>query len=301
MRMLSLALVGILAVAYADSNHTRSARSPFDGPQHTEKFLFAVAKKRIADQKRGAATFVNTDMFPGVVDGISDSTIVIVVMVHSRHEYFKNFLDSLRDVKDIGKHILIISQDYISNELENLISTIDFVVYAQIFCPASTQLNEGKFPGDIECTGINPSNGKKICVRNGAFPAPKHHWWWKGNYVFDGIPQLKAFNGYVLMLEEDYIVLPDLLHVIPVSAKAGYELCPTCSLMIIGAHSSSIDYSVTSSVNARNHKENIGMVMNRRFWTKLKACKKDFCEYDDYNWDWTLIVSGHKATWGCSV
>lgn len=33
------------------------------------------------------------------------------------------------------------------------------------------------------------------------------------NYVFEGIAQLRNYNGFVLLLEEDHFVSPDFLHV----------------------------------------------------------------------------------------
>lgn len=35
-------------------------------------------------------------------------------------------------------------------------------------------------------------------------------------------------------------------------------------------------------------KHNMGMTLNREQWNKIKACSSQFCQYDDYNWDWSL-------------
>jgi len=35
-------------------------------------------------------------------------------------------------------------------------------------------------------------------------------------------------------------------------------------------------------------KHNMGMAFNRDLWSKISACSKQFCQYDDYNWDWSL-------------
>ncbi|VDK68176.1 unnamed protein product [Cylicostephanus goldi] len=43
----------------------------------------------------------------------------------------------------------------------------------------------------------------------------KHHWWWKMNFVFDGIFDRYALTEpWVLLLEEDHFVAPDALHVL---------------------------------------------------------------------------------------
>lgn len=35
-------------------------------------------------------------------------------------------------------------------------------------------------------------------------------------------------------------------------------------------------------------KHNMGMALNRDTWIKVKSCAKHFCDYDDYNYDWSL-------------
>jgi len=35
-------------------------------------------------------------------------------------------------------------------------------------------------------------------------------------------------------------------------------------------------------------KHNMGMAFTRNTWVKMKRCSNQFCEYDDYNWDWSL-------------
>lgn len=69
-----------------------------DEPNHSESYLFAMVKRRIHEQNKGLIAFKNTDKYPGVLEQMDDSTIVIVVMVHARHDYLKNFLDSLKEV-----------------------------------------------------------------------------------------------------------------------------------------------------------------------------------------------------------
>jgi len=62
---------------------------------------------------------------------LTQESVVIVVQVHDRLEYLKLLLDSLRDVRNIEKSLLIISHDVFSTELNNLVSTVDF-------CPVSS-------------------------------------------------------------------------------------------------------------------------------------------------------------------
>ena len=35
-------------------------------------------------------------------------------------------------------------------------------------------------------------------------------------------------------------------------------------------------------------KHNMGMAFSRDLWRKIHGCKDLFCNFDDYNWDWSL-------------
>ena len=35
-------------------------------------------------------------------------------------------------------------------------------------------------------------------------------------------------------------------------------------------------------------KHNMGMAFTRVLWRKIHGCREYFCNYDDYNWDWSL-------------
>lgn len=42
-------------------------------------------------------------------------------------------------------------------------------------------------------------------------------------------------------------------------------------------------------------KHNMGMAFNRATWSEIKACAKHFCDYDDYNYDWSLQRLNHQC------
>lgn len=42
-------------------------------------------------------------------------------------------------------------------------------------------------------------------------------------------------------------------------------------------------------------KHNMGFAFNRRTWMNIKKCAKQFCTYDDYNWDWTLLYISEQC------
>ena len=42
-------------------------------------------------------------------------------------------------------------------------------------------------------------------------------------------------------------------------------------------------------------KHNMGFGMNRATWNKVKACTREFCTFDDYNWDWSLCFLSKRC------
>ncbi|XP_055628301.1 alpha-1,6-mannosyl-glycoprotein 2-beta-N-acetylglucosaminyltransferase isoform X1 [Toxorhynchites rutilus septentrionalis] len=58
----------------------------------------------------------------------------------------------------------------------------------------------------------------------------------------------------------------------------GYQVLPTL-------------YSIYQKVEVTpwiSSKHNMGMAFNRTTWHEITRCALHFCEYDDYNWDWSL-------------
>lgn len=71
-----------------------------------------------------------------------------------------------------------------------------------------------------------------------------------------------------------------------------FSTCPECDLLTLGNYAKSVDYEK----NGRkvevgkwiSSKHNMGMAFDRETWNKVMTCAKQFCAYDDYNWDWSL-------------
>lgn len=74
----------------------------------------------------------NLDRFDLVV---SESTIVIVVQVHNRPAYLRHLVRSLSRARNIEKTLVIFSHDFYSDELNKIVTSIDFcpVRFSQIF------------------------------------------------------------------------------------------------------------------------------------------------------------------------
>jgi len=232
---------------------------------------------------------------------------VIAVQVHSRLDFFKQLLESLKLARGIEKVTLVISMDKYSEEAMKLIQTIDFCRYITIFFPFSMQLYPDSFPGEHprDCprdvtkvkavkTGCNNALHPDAYghYREVKFVQIKHHWYWKLHMLFNGIHCLHDKDNLVLLLEEDYYVLPDVLHVMDLTVAAAERDCPECKAISLGNYEPNTDYKVQSG-NARaggwhSSKHNIGMVVTRKYYDVIAGASDEFCEYDDYNWDWTL-------------
>jgi len=42
-------------------------------------------------------------------------------------------------------------------------------------------------------------------------------------------------------------------------------------------------------------KHNMGMALTRQEWDKITKCSRMFCQFDDYNWDWSLQHISHHC------
>lgn len=61
---------------------------------------------------------------------LDSESLVIVIQTHDRAEYLRILLNSMRNIRDIEKSLLIVSHDVYSNELNAIIEAVDF-------CPVS--------------------------------------------------------------------------------------------------------------------------------------------------------------------
>ncbi|XP_046658270.1 alpha-1,6-mannosyl-glycoprotein 2-beta-N-acetylglucosaminyltransferase-like [Homalodisca vitripennis] len=252
-------------------------------------------------QLRNTINYINTMQEIKNFDGnITDRTIILVIQVHKRIAYLRGLIESLRSVEDISSVILIFSHDYFDEEINKLVNSIDFAPVMQIFLPFSIQLYPNEFPGlspndcpwnlsvekakQLDCQGAqNPDQYGHY--RQGEVTQIKHHWWWKINRVFDQLRVTDNFNGFVLFLEEDYYVAPDILHTLRLMVNFAAVNCPSCNSFHLGTFTRSMSYQEHASKVSGGEWNNLGLSFNRSFWQILKACSPTFCTFDDYNWD----------------
>ncbi|KAK7069114.1 Alpha-1,6-mannosyl-glycoprotein 2-beta-N-acetylglucosaminyltransferase, partial [Halocaridina rubra] len=128
--------------------------------------------------------------------------------------------------------------------------------------------------------------------REASFTQIKHHWWWKIHRVFNELRITQNnYTGSVVFLEEDHYILPDLLHVLTMLKKEKRAKCPTCQVIALGNYNKMSPNVYKNNVEKGDWwvtKHNLGFVLDVRAWKELMKCRPQFCQFDDYNWDWTL-------------
>lgn len=246
---------------------------------------------------------LNEDIF----GPLQNDSVIIVVQVHKRITYLRHLIVSLAQAKDISRTLLVFSHDHFDDDINDLVQSIDFCKVMQIFYPFSIQTHPSEFPGADP--GDCPRDIKKEQAllrkcnnalhpdlyghyREAKFTQTKHHWWWKANRVFDQLEVTKYHTGLVVFLEEDHYVAEDFLYILELMQQKSNELCQKCNILSLGTYLKTFNYytynkkvEVTPWVSS---KHNMGMAFNRTTWHDITRCARHFCEYDDYNWDWSL-------------
>ncbi|RWS24636.1 Alpha-1:6-mannosyl-glycoprotein 2-beta-N-acetylglucosaminyltransferase-like protein [Leptotrombidium deliense] len=259
--------------------------------------------KESIEIKNREQIILNSDKF----GSLRANDTIIVIQVHNRIQYLTFLIESLKLTVGIEKALLIFSHDVFDLRLNNLIESIDFCKVLQIFYPYSLQVFTNTFPGpDVKDCPRNIDKQQALLMKciNAEFPdtyghyrearytQTKHHWFWKINHIFDYLNVTNGHTGFILFLEEDHYAAPDMLHVLHLMISNKLMLCETCDVFTLGSYTKSFNYALNANKveiqKWSSSKHNMGFAFNRNSWNKVKSCAKKFCEYDDYNWDWSL-------------
>lgn len=76
------------------------------------------------------------------------------------------------------------------------------------------------------------------------------------------------------------------------------EACPECNLGSIGTYKQLISantYDVMDVSPWITSEHNMGMFFNKTTWNKVRSCSNFFCEYDEYNYDFSLQNINQKC------
>jgi alpha-1,6-mannosyl-glycoprotein beta-1,2-N-acetylglucosaminyltransferase len=254
---------------------------------------------------------INTNLY----GGIENIGIVLVIQVHDRFDYLKLLVDSLKNVKGIEKALLVFSHDFFSEDINNLVQRIRFCQVVQIYYPYPMQIFHNRFPGadpndcpekikKQEAEASNCNNWKTPDsygnYRKAQLSQIKLHWWWKMNYVMDGIIVRYNITAQVLLLEEDHMVTPDIFHVLQKITEIKLKTeNPENHVISLGLFSRNYNFyqrDVTKiGIQTFYGKHNTGIVLDYGQWRAWSKCSNMFCTYDDYNWDWSLIHMSYEC------
>ncbi|CDW57712.1 UDP GlcNAc:a 6 D mannoside [Trichuris trichiura] len=221
---------------------------------------------------------------------------IIVVQVHDRVDYLKELVHSLEHVRNIGDALLVFSHDVYSTKINSIVEAIKFCRTVQLLYPLRLELFKN-FPNgnDGSCSqAINNNSCRKGQLRSSkvaSLAQIKHHWWWKAIQVFEHIVPQSDYDGWVLFLEEDNYVSPDLLNILDKIIANKKSICEACEFLVLGNYKVLTEFLSPAQVEVVqwfSSQHNLGLAFKKSLWMEIKKHAKTFCTYNDYNWDWTL-------------
>ncbi|PIN16690.1 N-acetylglucosaminyltransferase [Handroanthus impetiginosus] len=239
----------------------------------------------------------NLDLYPK----LAKDHIVIVLYVHNRPQYLQIVVNSLSQVAGISETLLIVSHDGYFEEMNKIVKSIKFCQVKQIFAPYSPHIFANGFPGvsPFDCKGKDdPDKMKCIGTRDqyGTHRSPKivslkHHWWWMMNTVWDGLKETRWHHGHILFIEEDHFIYPNAYRNLQLLTELKPKRCPYCyAANLAPSNVRSLGERWESLVAERVG--NVGYAFNHTVWRKIHRKAREFCLFDDYNWDitmWTTV------------
>lgn len=242
----------------------------------------------------------NIDLFPN----LAKDRIVIVLYVHNRPQYLEVVVKSLSQVVGISETLLIVSHDGYFEEMNKIVESIDFCQVKQIFAPYSPHVFDGSFPG----VSVNDCRDKdnatlKRCLgtpdqygnhRSPKIVSLKHHWWWMMNTVWDGLEETRDHRGHILFIEEDHFIFPNAYRNLQVLTALKPLKCPSC----YAANLAPCDVNSRGEGGETLFAErmgNVGYSFNRTVWRKIHRKAREFCFFDDYNWDITMWATVYPS------
>jgi len=245
---------------------------------------------------------------------MTNETVVIIIQVHNRESYLRQLITSLSAARHIEKTLLVFSHDVWDDQINTLVRGIEFSLVVQMFYPFSLQTHPHSFPGESakdcprdakpeKAATLGCTNSKWPDIhghyREAKFTQTKHHWWWKTNRVFNGLDITKDFHGSVLFIEEDHYVSTDFLHVLDLMKREKARLKQKVDMISLGTYLKRFNFKLHAKQVEVNEwissKHNMGMAFTREVWGRIVSCSPQFCEYDDYNWDWSLQHISHSC------
>ncbi|KAF7146700.1 hypothetical protein RHSIM_Rhsim04G0027900 [Rhododendron simsii] len=254
-------------------------------------------------EKRNQLPPRNLDLFPK----LANDHITIVLYVHNRPQYLRVVVESLSKVVGIGETLLIVSHDGYFQEMNTIVEGIRFCQVKQIFAPYSPHVFKTSFPGvsPLDCKDKEDAV-KKNCTGNpdqyGNHRSPKivslkHHWWWMMNTVWDGLMETHKHSGHILFIEEDHFIFPNAYRNLQSLTALKPKKCPNCYAANLAPCDVKSRGEGWDSLIAERM-GNVGYAFNRTVWRKIRTKAREFCFFDDYNWDITMWATVYPSFGG---
>jgi alpha-1,6-mannosyl-glycoprotein beta-1,2-N-acetylglucosaminyltransferase len=242
----------------------------------------------------------NLDLYPN----LAKDAIIVVLYVHNRPQYLKVVVESLSKVVGINETLLIVSHDGYFEEMNKIIDGIRFCQVKQIYAPYSPHLFPNSFPGvsagdckekddakEKHCEGNPDQYGNH---RSPKIVSLKHHWWWMMNTVWDGLNETRAHSGHILFIEEDHFIFPNAYRNLQILTTLKPMKCPDCYAANLAPSDVKSRGEEWESLIAERM-GNIGYTFNRTVWRKIHNKAREFCFFDDYNWDITMWATVYPS------
>ncbi|EPS74175.1 hypothetical protein M569_00571, partial [Genlisea aurea] len=245
----------------------------------------------------------NSHLYPE----LPGNQIVIVLYVHNRPQYLEVAVNSLSKVEGIGETLLIVSHDGFFEAMNEIVDRIRFCRVKQIFAPYSPHVIPDTFPGSSpnDCRDKQDPLRKK-CIgtpdqfgnhRSAKIVSLKHHWWWMMNTVWDGLSETMHHSGHILFIEEDHFIYPNAYRNLQSLIELKPRKCPHCYAANLAPYDVKSRGEGWDSLVAERM-GNVGYSFNRTVWRKIHRKAKEFCSFDDYNWDITMWTSVYPSFGG---
>ncbi|KAL8467488.1 hypothetical protein ACS0TY_030940 [Phlomoides rotata] len=273
-------------------NYTLSSDTSLKLPKQNELSILL--------EKRNQMPPRNLDLYPKLVK----NHIVIVLYVHNRPQYLRVAVDSLSRVVGISETLLIISHDGYFEEMNKIVESIKFCQVKQIFAPYSPHVFPNSFPGvspndckerddpvKKKCDGTPDQYGNH---RSPKIVSLKHHWWWMMNMVWDGLKETSRHSGHILFIEEDHFIFPNAYRNLQLLVELKPKKCPQCYAANLAPSDVKSRGEGWESLIAERM-GNVGYSFNRTVWRMIHRKAREFCSFDEYNWDITMWATVYPS------
>ena len=227
------------------------------------------------------------------------NVVPFVYMVHKRVDDFKHAIDSLRK-SDFPKESvpLIVSHDGHVPEMVEYVETLkaEFNVI-EIFHPHACYDHPKSFPGDAAELNEGYAGDTYGNPRSSWATCAKHHWTWMMKHVFDELEfDSKITADEMFIMEEDYVVSPSIYETVTQGLYLASKN-PNYFGVVLDITDGGLHRERGNQGGQDWHEITFRtgpMVIGRKTWQKIVNAKEEFCNRDEYNWDWSVVWLANK-------